>query len=81
MCRNELGEIYQWWIFIGVRSLQRVPAPAALVLPAHRKLTTTYPAWLSKRGTAGLGRNTRHIRISKCSDFKQLTLTPPDYAA
>jgi hypothetical protein len=44
MCRNELGEFYRWWIFIGVRPLLRIPAPAALVLPAHRKLTPTYRA-------------------------------------
>ena len=44
MCRNELGEFYRWWIFVGVRPLLRVPAPAALVLPAHRKLTPTYRA-------------------------------------
>jgi len=24
MCRNELGEFYRWWIFVGVRSLQRM---------------------------------------------------------
>jgi len=44
MCRNELGEFYRWWIFVGVRPLLRVPAPAALVLPAHLKLTSTYRA-------------------------------------
>jgi len=21
MCRNELGEFYRWWIFVGVRKL------------------------------------------------------------
>jgi len=43
MCRNELGEFYRWWIFVGVRPLQRVHAPAALVLPAHRKLYPNLP--------------------------------------
>jgi len=73
MCRNELGEFYRWWIFVGVRPLLRVPAPAALVLPAHRKLTPTYRAVMlvanafahlvKQARTAGLGSNVRHVSI------------------